>query len=83
MLASAVCADLVLDLPPPPCLCFSLQWCGDMAAKVLEPFGNPPVIMCNGDSASNTINTCNSNDCSGFLESHGQSGRILVDQPGL
>jgi hypothetical protein len=25
-----------------------VQWCGDMANKVLTPVGNPPVIMCNG-----------------------------------
>lgn len=40
-------------------------------------------IMCNGVSANNTINSCNSNDCAAFLESHGQSGRILIDQPGI
>lgn len=32
---------------------------------------------------NNTINTCNGNDCSGYLEQHGQNGRVLVDQPGL
>ena len=44
---------------------------------------NVPWIMCNGVSANNTINTCNGNDCAGFLEQNGQSGRILIDQPGL
>ena len=39
--------------------------------------------MCNGETANNTINTCNGNDCSHYLETHGQNGRILIDQPGL
>ena len=26
---------------------------------------------------------CNGNDCTGFLQNHGQSGRILIDQPAL
>ena len=42
-----------------------------------------PVTMCNGETANSTINTCNGFDCSGYLEQHGQNGRILVDQPGL
>ena len=39
--------------------------------------------QCNGASANNTINTCNGNDCVGFLMSNGQSHRILIDQPAL
>ena len=57
-----------------------VQWNGDMAAS----FGvGVPWIMCNGQSANNTINSCNGNDCAGFIDGHGQSGRILVDQPAL
>ena len=33
-----------------------------------------PVTMCNGETAQNAINTCNGNDCSSFLENHGQNG---------
>lgn len=59
-----------------------VEWCGRMAndALVRTPV---PVIMCNGDSATDTINTCNSGSCTEFLERHGQSGRILIDQPPL
>ena len=57
-----------------------VQWNGDMANAFNV---NVPWIMCNGASANNTINTCNGNDCAGFLEQNGQSGRILIDQPGL
>ena len=39
--------------------------------------------MCNGRSADNTINTCNSGDCTKFIESNGQNGRVLIDQPAL
>lgn len=62
-----------------------VQWCGDMANRVLAErgAGGIPLEMCNGESANNTINTCNGNDCSWFLENNGQSGRILVDQPAL
>jgi hypothetical protein len=42
-----------------------------------------PITMCNGETANSTINTCNDNDCSDWLEGHGDSGRILIDQPGL
>jgi len=57
-----------------------VQWNGDMANAFNV---NVPWIMCNGQSANNTINTCNGNDCAGFLSTHGQSGRILLDQPAL
>ena len=57
-----------------------VQWNGDMANAFNV---GVPWIMCNGVSANNTINTCNGNDCAGFLEQNGQSGRILIDQPGL
>ena len=61
-----------------------VAWCGAMAARALATVGaSVPVTMCNGETANSTINTCNGNDCSDFLEKHGQSGRILVDQPAL
>ena len=61
-----------------------VAWCGTMAQKALDAVEvKVPLTMCNGETANNTINTCNGNDCSHFLESHGQNGRILLDQPGL
>ena len=61
-----------------------VAWCGAMAARALAAAGaSVPVTMCNGETANSTINTCTGNDCSDFLETHGQSGRILVDQPAL
>ena len=60
-----------------------VQWCGDMAEAALKAVDNPPVIMCNGEVATNTINTCNGPSCTEFIESNGQNGRVLVDQPPL
>ncbi len=61
-----------------------VTWCGDMAAQELARARvSAPIIMCQGQSASNTINTCNLRDCTSFLESNGQNGRVLVDQPAL
>ena len=57
-----------------------VQWNGDMANAFNV---NVPWLMCNGESANNTINACNGNDCTGFIMSNGQSGRILKDQPAL
>ena len=37
-----------------------------------------PVTMCNGQTANNTINTCNGKDCVGYLEKHGQSGTRAI-----
>lgn len=60
------------------------DWCGGLAARVA-----PDVVwtMCNGLTAPNAINTCNGYGRTGcsttWLESHGQSGRIQVDQPAL
>ena len=60
------------------------DWCGDLAARVA-----PRVLwtMCNGLTAPDAINTCNGfggTGCStSWLEIHGQSGRIQVDQPAL
>lgn len=39
--------------------------------------------MCNGNSANNTINTCNGGSCTKFIESNGQNGRVLIDQPAM
>jgi hypothetical protein len=39
--------------------------------------------QCNGQSANNTINTCNGNDCAGFIEGNGQNGRVTIDQPAM
>ena len=61
-----------------------VAWCGDMAARALKSAGVAvPITMCNGETANNTINTCNGKDCVSYLEKHGQSGRILIDQPAL
>ena len=57
-----------------------VDWNGQLAASLNV---NIPWIMCNGQSANNTINACNGNDCAGFIESNGQSGRIMIDQPAL
>ena len=60
-----------------------VDWCGTMAAAALSNAKvDVPITMCNGATANNTINTCNGNDCSRYLENHGQNGRILIDQPG-
>ena len=61
-----------------------VAWCGNMAHEAIAAVNvDVPITMCNGETANNTINTCNGNDCVNFLEGHGQSGRILVDQPAL
>ena len=61
-----------------------VEWCGTMAHDALDAVGvQVPVTMCNGQTASTAINTCNGNDCTSFLESHGQNSRVLVDQPAL
>jgi len=59
-----------------------INWCGEMAEKALSAVP-VPIIMCNGDSAPNTINSCNGNECTGFIEKNGQSGKILISQPAL
>jgi beta-galactosidase len=45
-----------------------VQWCGDL---VKDASPGVPFLMCNGYSASNTINTFNGNDGSEYAESHG------------
>ena len=57
-----------------------IDWCGKLAMELKSDI---PWVMCNGDTAKETINACNGNDCADFLENGGQSGRILVDQPGV
>jgi hypothetical protein len=56
------------------------DWCGSLAAELA-----PEVVwtMCNGLSARNTISTFNGNSGVEWLENHGDSGRIQVDQPAL
>jgi len=61
-----------------------VEWCGTMAHAALARVSvDVPVTMCNGETATTAINTCNGNDCAAFLEKHGQNGRVLVDQPAL
>ncbi|KAK8795542.1 hypothetical protein WA158_000199 [Blastocystis sp. Blastoise] len=57
-----------------------IDWCGKFA---MELKADIPWVMCNGDTAGEAINACNGNNCDTYLESGGQSGRILVDQPGV
>ena len=44
-----------------------IDWCGRLVDKIDAGI---PWIMCNGASASNTINTCNGNDCAEYAEEH-------------
>lgn len=39
--------------------------------------------MCNGQSADNTINTCNGDSCVSFIENNGQNNKVLRSQPAL
>lgn len=57
-----------------------VAYCGQLAAQY--PLGNQ-WEMCNGNSASNTINSCNGGSCTGFIESYGQNGQVLKTQPAL
>ena len=55
-----------------------------MAHAALAKVGvQVPITMCNGETASGTINTCNGNDCTSYLEQHGQNGKVLLSQPAL
>eukprot|EP00936_MAST-01D_sp_MAST-1D-sp1_P001821 g1821.t1 len=56
-----------------------VDWCG----KLVRKWPSPVWTMCNGATASNTVNTCNGEDCVDFLESGGQSGRVLASHPAL
>jgi hypothetical protein len=57
------------------------DWCGEVAQK-LAP--NVVWTMCNGLSANSTIVTYNGNfEEPTWLENHGDSGRIQVDQPAM
>lgn len=61
-----------------------VDWNGEMAERVLTSWDCAvPIIMCYGQSADNTINTCNGQDCVDFLERGGEAGRVLRDQPAL
>ena len=58
------------------------DWCGAIAQK----YSGPDVqwTMCNGLTANNTIQTCNAiNTGPEWLEQHGGTGRIQIDQPAL
>ena len=57
-----------------------IDFCG---ALVEETNTAIPWEMCNGVSAANTINSCNSGDCTSFIEENGQNGRVLITQPAL
>ena len=54
-----------------------IEWCGNL---VKEAATGIPFLMCNGYSASNTINTYNGNDGSKYAEEHGRDfpGQPLV-----
>lgn len=57
------------------------DWCGDLAQRLA-----PEVVwtMCSGLSANNTMTTYNGFfDSTSWIEQHGESGRIQVDQPAL
>ena len=61
------------------------DFCGKLAN---EKQSNVIWTMCNGLSSNSTINTCNGYGEGGacsttWLEEHGQSGRIQIDQPAL
>ncbi len=44
-----------------------VEWCGQLAASLNFEV---PTIMCNGESASGTINTYNGNDGFSYAQSH-------------
>ena len=56
------------------------DWCGHLAQRLA-----PNVIwtMCSGLAANNTILTCNGDCSTWWLENHGGTGRIQVDQPAI
>eukprot|EP01084_Bolivina_argentea_P198646 340099_1 len=47
-----------------------VNWCGQLI-KTLNM--NVSWVMCNGMSASDTINTCNGNNCYGYAQNHGKN----------
>ena len=53
-----------------------VDWCG----KLVRKWPSPVWTMCNGATAADTVNTCNGEDCVDFLQSGGQSGRVLASQ---
>jgi Glycosyl hydrolases family 35 len=56
------------------------DWCGSLVER-LAP--NVTWTMCNGLSFKDAIVTCNGDSCTEWLETHGDTGRILVDQPAM
>ena len=47
-----------------------VAWCGNFANSLNFEI---PWVMCNGKSANNTINTCNSNDCYNYAKNHNKN----------
>ena len=56
------------------------DWCGSLVER-LAP--NVTWTMCNGLSFQDAIITCNGDSCTEWIESHGGTGRILLDQPAM
>jgi hypothetical protein len=57
-----------------------IDFCGELTVEAGIAI---PWEMCNGASAVQTINTCNGGDCTSFIESNGQNGKVLRSQPAL
>ena len=57
-----------------------VDWCGELAVKTGIPIAWG---MCNGNSSTKTINTCNGGDCTSFIERNGQNQRVLISEPAL
>jgi Glycosyl hydrolases family 35 len=71
---------------PPPTVQDYADWCGETVAKLSRNNDNGDIVwtMCNGLSANNTISTFNGDWLANrWLEQHGDTGRIQVDQPAL
>ena len=57
-----------------------IDFCGALASETGTAI---PWEMCNGNSADNTINSCNGGDCTSFIEQNGQNGKVLISEPAL
>lgn len=55
--------------------------CTVQCPVTIQILSRPPE-MCNGNSAPNTINSCNG-ACTSFIEQYGQNGLVLKTQPAL
>jgi len=73
-----------LDVQDDPRGAEYVEWCGALANALVPEV---PWLMCNGDSAGGTVESCNgyggASCATDWLERNGDSGRILVDQPAL